>query len=115
MAAITDLSEALAIVTSLFPSADETQATLLLNETAGVVCGSDPEQAAYRPWIVAGFLIKSQWQEFKRVRSASGSEVEYNSPSAAFRSLSDMQSRFDAELCDVPEAWHAGSVAKLVF
>lgn len=115
---ILDKDQAEDIVLSIYPAASSEQMDALLEATKGHECG-DPDVPAYRPWAVAAWLIKGRWQQFKRARSAAGSEVEWASPRSAFDALMDQQARMDASICGIPDEWEAGGttnpVAKVIF
>lgn len=116
MSAVTDKDEAVRIVLSIFPAADEEAVELMLEASAGYVCGTDPRTPAYRPWMVAGMMLKTRWQEYKRTKAASGAEVEYSDSASAFRQLSDVQNRLDAGICGIPGEWASiGPRAVIVF
>ena len=84
----TDLEDAKGVVLDRFPEVDEAELEALLVASACVTANGDP---FYRPYLVAAHLIRSRWQQFKRVRSAAGSEVEWSDPLSAYKSLMDLQ------------------------
>ena len=115
---VLDKDQAEAIILSIYPAASPEQMDALLEATKGHDC-DDPNVPAYRPWAVAGWLIKGRWQQFIRARSAAGSEVEWANPRTAFDSMMDQQARMDVGICGIPEEWAAsgtvGHTACLIF
>ena len=52
----------------------------------------------YRPYAVLSSLIETNYERYKRVKSASGSEVEYQSLGDAVSALNGLQSVLDKRL-----------------
>lgn len=94
-----NLQDALDIIEERFGSLPG-DAQMLLEVSAARDCVTgDP---VYRPYYVLAGLMSTRYLEYKRVRSASGAEVEYATPGMARRALLDQQALLDAHLCDVP-------------
>lgn len=104
----TSLTESKAVVTGIIPGIDDGELEALLTASAGVDC-TDLTTPIYRPYVVAALFIRTRWQQYKRLRSAAGSEIEYASASVAFNSLADLQARYDAGICEIPSAWSSSS------
>ncbi len=98
------LAEAKALVIELAFERSDVEA--LLEASA---CTDEDENTVYRPYIVAAVLIRSNWQQFRSTRSASGAAVEYASPNEAYESLTSLQARHDPDCDDIPEGWRAGA------
>lgn len=102
----TSLTAAKAVVEAIIPSMDDGELEAMLTASAAVD-GTDLVTVTYRPYVVAAFFIRTRWQQYKRLKSAAGSEIEYASAGVAFRALSDLQARYDADLTSIPAAWAA--------
>jgi hypothetical protein len=106
----TDLDAALGIVQGRAPFADATEATSLLQLSAGHVCtdDDDPPTPVYRPYVVLAHLYWTRWQQFRSLRGASGASLEYSDPGQARDAMLELQRRIDLSLglC-VPSAWPA--------
>jgi len=106
-----NLQDALDVIEERYGSLPA-DAQMLLEASAAVDCVTgDP---VYRPYYVLAGLMNTRYHEYKRVRSASGSEVEYASPGIARRALLDQQALLDAHLCDVPPGVDMGDRFKPV-
>lgn len=112
----TNLTAAKAVVEAIIPNMNDGELEALLEASAGYEC-DDETTPIYRPYVVAAFFIRTRWQQYKRLRSAAGSEIEYASSGVAFRTLSDLQARLDATSCGIPSAWTAttGQTLRPVF
>lgn len=106
---ITSKSKALELVEARFGSLP-VDADALLVASAGLT-SDDPAKTAFRPYAVLALLFASRFNEFKSVRSAAGSQVEYADPFAAAQAMWDLQNRFDGELDadSIPEAFQPSS------
>lgn len=102
----TNLTAAKAVVEAIIPNMDDGELEAMLTASAATVSTTDTTPV-YRPYVVAAFFIRTRWQQYKRLKSAAGSEIEYAGPGAAFRALSDLQARYDADLASIPAAWAA--------
>lgn len=107
----TDLATSKAVVTSRFGTVDDGELEALLAASA---CTNDDDETVYQPYLVTGWLIRSRWQQYKRLKSAAGSEIEYANPDEAFIALAKIQSALsDGLTC--PAAWNAGSAFSVVW
>lgn len=106
-----NIDDALAVIAERFGSVPG-DARMLLEASAAQDCTTgDP---VYRPYYVLATLMTTRYQEYKRVRSASGAEVEYAGPGIARRALLDQQQLLDAHLCHVPPGVNMGDRFKVV-
>lgn len=107
----TDLEDMLQLITERLGHLPSDAAALLESSAARDCSTGEPH---YRPYYVLGLLMVSAYSAYKRVRSAAGSEVEWATPYAARRSLWDLQSTLDADLCDVPAGITGGDRFRVV-
>lgn len=103
----TDLATAMSVVLERFPSVDAGELEALLDASA---CTNADGDTVYQPYLIAGWLIRARWQQYERVRSAAGSEVQWASGDAAFKALSDMQAALSHGL-SCPAQWQAGATS----
>ena len=101
----TNLVTAKAVVTSRFGTLDDGELEALLVASA---CTNADGDTVYQPYLIAGWLIRARWQQYKSLRSAAGSTVEFASPDEAFRALADMQAALSEGLT-CPAQWTASS------
>lgn len=99
----TVLATAKAVVTSRFGTIDDGELEALLEASA---CTNADAETVYQPYLVAGWLMRSRWQQYKSVRSAAGSAVEYASPDEAYKALANLQAALSVGLT-CPVAWTA--------
>jgi hypothetical protein len=101
-----DIDVAKAVVTNRYGAIDDGELEALLEASA---CKNTDGETVYRPYLVAAHLIKARWAQYKRLRSAAGSEVEYDTPHAAFDALTSLQDHLTVSLglVDCP-AWSGG-------
>lgn len=100
------LADMTALVTERYGSLPS-DAEALLEAFAGTREPTEAELAAdpeitevkvYRPYAVLAELISTRWQQYKSVRSAAGSGVEFESPEEARHALERLQARLDDRL-----------------
>jgi hypothetical protein len=84
----TDLDSAKAIVLERFGPMDEDELEALLASSA---CTTEDGDPFYQPYLLAGHLLRTRWLQYRRVKSAAGSEVEWNDPGSAFDALAKLQ------------------------
>lgn len=96
-----DLDTAKGVVFDRFGDVDDGELEALLASSA---CRDEDGDPVYQPYLVAAWLMRTRWQQYIRVRSAAGSEVQFASPDAAFDALSEMQAALSAGL-SCPTNW----------
>lgn len=107
----TDLDQAKTVALGRFPDVDEDELEALLIASACVE--EDGVTPFYRPYLVVANLLRSRWQQYKRVKSAAGSEVEWADPNAAYRALTDLQ-RSIATGKTCPDGWAGNATFEAV-
>lgn len=107
----TDLTTSKTVVTSRFGTIDDGELEALLAASA---CTNSDGETVYQPYLVAGWLMRSRWQQYKSVKSAAGSAVEYGSPEEAYKALANLQAALSANLT-CPVAWQAGASFSVVW
>lgn len=108
----TDLDACLQLVQQRAPFANEDEATVLLQMSAGRAL-DDPDTPVYRPYVVLAHLYETQWTAYRTLRGASGAQLEYRDPTVARDQYLQAQARVDGTFdMIVPPAWPAitGSV-----
>ncbi len=108
---LTDINDALEVIAAYF-SPVPADAELLLEQTAGKDC--DTGDTVYRPYAVLAGLFGMRWNQYKSLRSASGSAVEFGSVASAQRWAEGTQQAFDKDLCNVPDGLGGSNVFKVV-
>lgn len=84
----TNIDVAKTVVFDRFGDVEDGELEALLVSSA---CRNEDGDPVYQPYLVAGWLMRIRWQQYVRVRSAAGSEVQYASPESAFETLQQLQ------------------------
>lgn len=108
---LTQLDDALEVIEVYF-SPVPADAALLLEQLAARDCSTGV--TVYRPYAVLAGLFGLRWNQYKSLRSASGSTVEFGNVGSAQRWAEGTQSVFDRGLCDVPGGFGGSDVFKVV-
>lgn len=106
----TDLSACVAFVLSRAAFTTAQEATTLLEISAGR-SPDDPDVIIYRPYAVLASLFATHWNAYKRLRGASGAELEYNSAADAELAFRALQGQVDDSLgtVDIPPSWRSST------
>ena len=103
------------LVTTAVPTTSDEEAEALLVASAGNDCGT-PSAAVYRPyWVISRLLEARPAQDFVRVRSAAGSEVEYRDHRGALKGMTQLQAALDSTICGIPTAFSNSGSIRVVF
>jgi len=101
----TVLATAKAVVIARFGTIDDGELEALLTASA---CTNDDDETVYQPYLIAGWLMRARWQQYKSVKGASGSTVEWANPDEAYRAMAALQAALSKGLT-CPVAWQAGT------
>lgn len=107
LAWLTDLDASIAFVQGKAPFASREEIETLLVLSAGT--NEDGTVTIYRPYAVLAELFTSKWDQYKRLRGASGAELEFNSAVEAGMAMRGTQRKIDQSLpiYNIPPAWRS--------